>query len=573
MSENNLRKLRVASLQLEALDLPQANEALQRALALIDRAAAEYQPDLIVTPECTYPAYVLGNEKEFKANYPGDPLPHFAEKARQHKCHIIVGLATPTEDPDGKLLLYNEAVLFSPTGDVIGRTAKSLLWHFDSKWFCPGTSYPVFDTEIGRIGMIVCADGRQPEISRILALQGAQIIVDPTAWVTYGTDRQALTNPQADFMLATRAFENGVWCVASDKVGLERGTVLYAGRSSIISPEGKKVAVGSSYKEEIVFAEIELKPRPLPSAPRYPSLYHDLVKPIENQPIHFILQEAIVPHRAHIRATVAQYRSFTSTEEMGEVARTLLKQLTRESADLVVLPDIAPGFADEAAQRGDLVFPFYRILSKLSGVAILATAVEHEGIRRYKTARLFQYGIELGMWRQTHFTAQDEGYWTPAPQIGSVIKLNGSEARIGVMLGADGYGPEVARCLMLKGADVILYPTRAVLPTNDFSLAQLVRSRASENRVYVLAATPLETLKDLSGNSLIGSSLIADPSGAVIAPALPDTAMAVSAQLMLGMSRNKLSAPGTDAVYNRMPDAYHMLVEDENSGTSEKIPE
>ena len=247
--------IKIAALQLMAADLSQARQTLETTLGKIEQAALEHRPDLIVTPECTYPAYVLGSPREFADNYPGDPLPRFRELAGRLGVHLCLGLATPAESEGGPVI-YNEAVLIGPTGELIGRTAKSLLWHFDSRWFCAGTTYPVFETALGRIGMLVCADGRQPEIARSLALAGAQIILDPTCWVTYGANLQNLNNPQADFMLATRAWENGVWCVASDKVGLERGTVLYAGRSSIIAPTGQKIAVGPSDQEAVVVAEL-----------------------------------------------------------------------------------------------------------------------------------------------------------------------------------------------------------------------------------------------------------------------------------------------------------------------------
>ncbi|HEX2912657.1 MAG TPA: carbon-nitrogen hydrolase family protein [Chloroflexia bacterium] len=557
--------IKIASLQLRAFELGEARAALDHAISMIEQAVEEHHPDLIVTPECTYPAYVLGSAQEFSQNYPGDPLPRLSDLARKHQIHLCVGLATPAESEGGPVI-YNEAVLLGPDGSLIGRTAKSLLWHFDTRWFCPGASYPVFETALGRIGMLVCADGRQPEIARSLALAGAQIILDPTCWVTSGSDRRDLHNQQADYMLAARAWENGVWCVASDKVGLERGTVLYAGRSSIIGPDGKKVAEGPSDSEAVVVAEIpDLKPRSLSPAPRRPALYSNLSRTTEELPVHALLQEPLIPSRAQLRAAVAQYPPFTSTQEMGEVVRPLIAQLARENVELVVLPDVTPNVAEEAAWRSDLVFPFYRSLSKLSGVAILATAVEQEGHRRYKTACLFAQGQEIGLWRQAHFTPQDEGRWTPSAEIGPVVKFPGqSGTRLSVMLGADGFGSETARSLMLNGADVILWPVRASLPGSaGFDLSHLARTRAAENRVYILCSTPLEEASGLAGGTYQGRSLIADPNGVVVAPALPDTAMAVSAQLSISSCREKLRVPGTDVVYSRRPDLYGLLVKED----------
>lgn len=565
-----MKKIKIAALQLEAHDLTQAKTALERALALIDRAAEQYLPDLMLLPECTYPAYVLGSAKEFKANYPGDPIPALAEKAKAYNCHICVGLATPAnamnpttveENPD-EPLIYNEAVLIGPDGEVIGRNAKSLLWHFDSKWFCAGRKYPVFETELGRIGLLVCADGREPEIARELALNGAQIILDATAWVTYGSaDRTALTNPQADFMLPTRSFENNVVFVAADKVGLERGSVLYAGRSCIIDAQGQKLASGSSYQEEIVFAEVEVPEIIARPANRRPELYGLLTTPHEETPLHAVLQEAIVPHQNTLRAAVAQYLPFDTTEAMGETVRGLVKQLGYEQADLVVLPDVPTNMVEEQAWQGERVFPFYRSLSKLGNIAILATAIETEGSRRYKTAKLFSNGQEIGTWRQTHFSLQDEAGWTAGAEIGPVVTLPGSsQARIGVMLGADGYLPEVARCLMLGGADLILWPTRPMLPA-DFDFVKLARTRAAENRTWLLIATALQQNNSLDNGGWRGNSMILEPGGAISAVALKDTPMTVSTQIFVASARQKLVAPNTNAVYDRQPSSYLKLGE------------
>ena len=130
---------------------------------------------------------------------------------------------------------------------------------------------------------------------------------------------------------------------------------------------------------------------------------------------------------------------------------------------------------------------------------------------------------------------------------------------MGVMLGADGYGPETARSLMLRGADMILWPTRASLPNaQTFDLSYLARTRAVENRVYILCATPLEA-GPLAEGGQVGQSMIVDPNGIIVAPALLDRAMAVSSQISVSASREKLRAPGTDTVYNRRPDSYDLL--------------
>ena len=679
MAEQRQKTVRVAAVQLAATEFADAEASLRHTREMIEQAATLITgeerdvPRLVVLPEVTYPAYVLGSARDFyAARIKGttvNPLPVLQAAAKAHGIHLVAGIATseldiqpdllkslppdlaetlkpafatsgsytsrmgrsinlnpdapdPQQKPKMNLLadptfkeemlppIYNEAVLIAPDGTLVGRSAKRLMWHFDNRWFCAGKDYAVFDTAFGRVGLIICADGRMPEIMRLLCLDGAQIIVDPTAWVTYGTDPRSLTNPQADYMLAARAAENGAWFVAANKVGIERGTVVYCGRSVIIDPRGRKVSIASSDAEEIVAAEIVLPSRTFPPVPRQPHLYRSLTHPTANLPVAATLDEPLVASRAVVRAAVVQTRPFETTEEMGIAARPLLTQLQREATRLAVMPDVPLGLDDGPAHNGDRVFPFYKTLSQRTNCAILATAVETEGIeRRYKTARLFFRGIEYGRWRQTHFAPEDERRWTPGDSIGPVIELPaallglGYDAlpqsdtptlvRVGVMLGEDGLAFEVARVLMLAGADIILWPCRrfrystlsplpyaAVLGRSSedgqagkswLDMAQVARSRADENGVFVLMAmsaaldfsTNKPDLEQIKG----GSSLIAAPNGAVLAATFADTEMAASASLHIPQTRLKVRAPGTDMLWNRQPENYGALAEGERTPT------
>ena len=102
---------------------------------------------------------------------------------------------------------------------------------------CSGDELEVFDTPIGRIGIILCGDGRQPEIARVLALKGAQLIIDLTNLTATGSSSEQLSNPQYEYMLPTRAVENKVWFVIANKVGMEADSILYCGKSCFISPQ------------------------------------------------------------------------------------------------------------------------------------------------------------------------------------------------------------------------------------------------------------------------------------------------------------------------------------------------
>ncbi|MEX0750420.1 MAG: carbon-nitrogen hydrolase family protein, partial [Dehalococcoidia bacterium] len=157
------RSARIALLQLPAFSIEDAASSLEHTLRRIDDAARE-KPDLIALPEVTYPAYFIGEGAAPGVISPGDAMAQFAAKARQHGVYIAAGMAL---DADGGGLA-NGAALFGRDGTLAGRYDKSFLWHFDTRWFAGGAAYPVFETDFGRVGMLVCADGRLPEIARSL---------------------------------------------------------------------------------------------------------------------------------------------------------------------------------------------------------------------------------------------------------------------------------------------------------------------------------------------------------------------------------------------------------------------
>ena len=106
--------------------------------------------------------------------------------------------------------------------------------------------------------MMVCADARLPEIARTYAVGGARLLIDPTAWVSTGRRRDTLSSIQVDALLPARAIENGVWIVAADKVGVEAGTLVYAGRSDVVNSRGEWVVQAPSTTPGIVVYELDL---------------------------------------------------------------------------------------------------------------------------------------------------------------------------------------------------------------------------------------------------------------------------------------------------------------------------
>ncbi|MBI5287708.1 MAG: carbon-nitrogen hydrolase family protein [Chloroflexi bacterium] len=115
--------------------------------------------------------------------------------------------------------------------------------------------------------------------------------------------------------------------------------------------------------------------------------------------------------------------------------------------------------------------------------------------------------------------------------------------RVGMMLSAEGYVPEVARSLMLRGAEIILWAG----DDPSLSMLHVARTRAEENRVFVAAA---------AAPTPNGATLIAEPNGRLLAVALEGRELAVGAEVNRAMAHIKERAPGTDVVRNRQPATY-----------------
>jgi len=118
--------------------------------------------------------------------------------------------------------------------------------------------------------------------------------------------------------------------------------------------------------------------------------------------------------------------------------------------------------------------------------------------------------------------------------------------RVGLMLSAEGAVPEVARSLMLRGAELILWAA----DDPSLPMAMFVRARAEENAVFVASA---------AAPSANGATMIVDPTGRPLATALEGRDLAVGASVNRALAHIKQRAPGTDVVRGRQPDAYGAL--------------
>jgi predicted amidohydrolase len=244
------RSIRVAALQLRARDRSDFARSLESSLDAA-RQACEHA-DVIVLPEATFPAYVLG-ETPLDEALVADALDRLSHLAKATRTVIVAGAAAPAEKT-----VRNSAFVIDSDGSLAGRADKLFLWHFDRRWFSRGERLAPIATSVGVLGVLICADGRLPTIARGLVDRGAELLTMPTAWVTSGRDPRALDNVQADLLGRVRAYENRVPFVAANKCGAELGMVAYCGKSQIVSAGGDMLSLAGQYEPETLHATIEL---------------------------------------------------------------------------------------------------------------------------------------------------------------------------------------------------------------------------------------------------------------------------------------------------------------------------
>ncbi|MDR9754091.1 nitrilase family protein [Pseudomonas sp. SZMC_28357] len=220
--------------------------------------AAHGGANLIVLPELSNCGYFFKNRQDafdHSESVPeGNSVQRWMAFAREHQVYLVAGLT----ERDG-MRLFNTGVLVGPDG-FIGKYRKAHLWNMEKLWFTPGDAgLPVFETPIGRIGLLICWDIWFPEVPRILSQQGADIICSLNNWVwTPPPLFDEAGKCMASYLTMTAAHANNVFIAAASRIGEERGA-RYLGCSLIAGTNGWPIGkVASADQQEILFADIDL---------------------------------------------------------------------------------------------------------------------------------------------------------------------------------------------------------------------------------------------------------------------------------------------------------------------------
>ena len=230
---------------------------LKRTLELVNQAA-DRGATLVVLPELANTGYAFETREEAYAH--AEPVPEgpttdaWAALARERGIHLVGGLT----ECDG-VRLFDTTVLIGPDG-FIGKYRKTHLWNREKLYFTPGDlGFPVFDTRIGRIGLLICWDIWFPETARLLAVQGADVICSANNWVwTPPPLFDDAGRCMAAYLTMTASHVNNVAFVAADRVGEERGG-KFLGCSLITGTNGWPVGgIAPAEGETIVYGDLDL---------------------------------------------------------------------------------------------------------------------------------------------------------------------------------------------------------------------------------------------------------------------------------------------------------------------------
>jgi predicted amidohydrolase len=239
--------MRVAVAQIDP-KLAEKERNLDVCLGRLDEADAAGAV-LLVLPECAIPGYMFESAEEalpYAEEIPGPATEALEDACRRTGAHVVCGLL----ERDGDRL-HNAAVLVGPDG-LVGTYRKTHLPFLGvDRFVTPGDELPVWDTPLGRIGVEICYDLRFPEVTRTLALKGADLVCHPTNF-------PMAARVQTELITVARAAENRIFLLTANRCGQERWAE-FCGHSQIVDPYGVRLAETGVAGEALLVADIDVE--------------------------------------------------------------------------------------------------------------------------------------------------------------------------------------------------------------------------------------------------------------------------------------------------------------------------
>jgi deaminated glutathione amidase len=244
-----MRAFTAAAVQIAPVAGPLTAESVKanadRCAEYVERCVAATGAELVVLPESATTGFTPGVPAQvlwdLVADIPG-PLSEPVQRVAQRLgVHVVLG--SYQRGPQ-RGTVYNTAAVVGPSGQVLGSYRKSHVFCgegvAEGGWVTPGDQAVVVDTDLGRIGLMICFDGDYPELARIEAVRGAEVICRPSALLR-SADIWELTN-------RARAYDNHVFVVGANAVGADPAGALYFGNSMIVTPIAQVVARAATHE-------------------------------------------------------------------------------------------------------------------------------------------------------------------------------------------------------------------------------------------------------------------------------------------------------------------------------------
>lgn len=240
--------MKIAGVQMDVI----LGEVDANVATMIDRlnetTAAGVQ--LTIFPECAATGYCFESLEEalpYAESIPGPITERMSAACAELKTFAVFGMIEKHENG-----VFNAAVMVGPEG-VISSYRKVHLPFLGVDMFATYGDRPFAVHGAGdlKVGLNICYDSAFPEASRVMAIQGVDLVALPTNWPP-GAECVA------EHTINTRAMENAIYYAAINRVGTERG-FTFIGKSRICGPGGETLATGSASEEEILYAEIDLE--------------------------------------------------------------------------------------------------------------------------------------------------------------------------------------------------------------------------------------------------------------------------------------------------------------------------
>jgi predicted amidohydrolase len=226
------RKVRLAAVNHRPRGTSSSKENLGQFAKLIDEAALQ-KADIVCLPEGITQVGTKYQYADVAEPIPGPSTRVLGQEAKKHHLYIVAGLY----ERAGKAI-YNTSVLIGRDGELVGKYRKVCLPREEiDGGLTPGDEYPVFDTDFGRVAMMICWDVSYPEVARELAAKGAEVILMPIAGGN-------------EILVRARAIENQLHLVAS---GYDVPTAIYNRAGDALAKANKD--------PEVIVSEVDLNAR------------------------------------------------------------------------------------------------------------------------------------------------------------------------------------------------------------------------------------------------------------------------------------------------------------------------